>query len=88
MSVTLSLLDPPTMASSTGKPLPPRRTRSGTPLPTHQPFNSPPTPMPPLKLHRHDEPVDDKSFTEGDFVLVSSDNVRFRIPSFYLFAAR
>jgi hypothetical protein len=31
---------------------------------------------------------DDKVWTEGDFELVSADRVRFRIPSYYLFAAR
>jgi hypothetical protein len=35
------------------------------------------------------EPVKDApGFAEGDFELVSSDNVRFRIPSYSLQAAR
>lgn len=32
--------------------------------------------------------VDDKTWTTGDFTLVSSDHVRFRVPSYYLLAAR
>lgn len=30
---------------------------------------------------------DDSEFTEGDFEIVSSDNVRFKVPSYHLFAA-
>lgn len=30
----------------------------------------------------------DKSWTSGDFELISVDNVRFRVPSYYLFTAR
>ncbi len=29
----------------------------------------------------------DKEFTEGDFEIVSSDNVRFKVPSYHLLAA-
>lgn len=32
--------------------------------------------------------VDDKYWVEGDFELVTADGVRFRVPSYYLFAAR
>jgi hypothetical protein len=32
--------------------------------------------------------VDDKYWVEGDFEIVTSDSVRFRVPSYYLFAAR
>ncbi|WOO80394.1 uncharacterized protein LOC62_03G003911 [Vanrija pseudolonga] len=31
--------------------------------------------------------ADDEEWTEGDFTLISSDNVRFQVPSYYLFAA-
>lgn len=31
---------------------------------------------------------DHSLYTEGDFTLISSDNVRYRLPSFRLFAAR
>ncbi|KAL1411770.1 hypothetical protein Q8F55_002737 [Vanrija albida] len=34
-----------------------------------------------------DAPVDDPTWTTGDFTLISSDNVRFRIESFFIFAA-
>jgi hypothetical protein len=33
-------------------------------------------------------PEVDPRWTEGDFTLISSDNVAFRVQSFYLFAAR
>ncbi|KLT45996.1 hypothetical protein CC85DRAFT_282137 [Cutaneotrichosporon oleaginosum] len=32
--------------------------------------------------------IDDKYWIEGDFEIVTSDSVRFRVPSYYLFAAR
>jgi hypothetical protein len=32
--------------------------------------------------------VDDNKWTSGDFTLISSDNVRFRVDSFYLYAPR
>lgn len=31
---------------------------------------------------------DSERWNQGDFALVSSDHVRFRIPSFYMFATR
>lgn len=31
---------------------------------------------------------DDKDFKSGDFTLISSNNIRFRVDSVYLFAAR
>lgn len=31
---------------------------------------------------------DDAIYTEGDLTIISADNVRFRLPSFYLLAAR
>jgi hypothetical protein len=36
----------------------------------------------------NDEIADDEDFKEGDFELVTTDHVRFRIPSHYLFAHR
>ncbi len=35
-----------------------------------------------------EETKDDERWTEGDFQIVTADNVRFRVPSFYLFAHR
>jgi hypothetical protein len=32
--------------------------------------------------------TDHKKYTDGDFEVISSDNVRFLVPSYYLFAAR
>lgn len=32
--------------------------------------------------------VDDEEWTEGDFTIISSDNVRFRIQSYHLFSSR
>ncbi|KLT38554.1 hypothetical protein CC85DRAFT_289407 [Cutaneotrichosporon oleaginosum] len=34
-----------------------------------------------------DKITNDTEFTEGDFEIVSSDNVRFKVPSYHLFAA-
>lgn len=31
---------------------------------------------------------DDEVYTDGDFSIISSDHVRFRLPSFYMLAAR
>lgn len=31
---------------------------------------------------------DDDTWTDGDFEIISADNVRFRVPSYYLFASR
>lgn len=35
-----------------------------------------------------EELVDDSKWKEGDFTLISSDNVRFRVDSCFVFAAR
>lgn len=32
--------------------------------------------------------IDDEEYTEGDFTLISSDDVRFRVPSRVMFTAR
>lgn len=32
--------------------------------------------------------IDDKKWTEGDFEIITSDNVRFRVPSYHLFSNR
>lgn len=31
---------------------------------------------------------DSERWAQGDFALISSDHVRFRVPAFYMFAAR
>lgn len=31
---------------------------------------------------------DEKDWSDGDFEIITADNVRFRIPSFYLYSAR
>lgn len=36
----------------------------------------------------HDEITDSKEWTEGDFEVITADKVRFRVPSYRLFAAR
>lgn len=36
----------------------------------------------------HESITDDEEWTKGDFTLISSDNVRFQVPSYYLLAAR
>lgn len=32
--------------------------------------------------------TDDKKWVDGDFEVITVDKVRFRVPSYYLFAAR
>lgn len=31
---------------------------------------------------------DDEKWTQGDFQIITSDNIRFRVPSYYLFSNR
>lgn len=35
-----------------------------------------------------DEITDDPHWTEGDFTIISSDNVRFKVPLYFVMAAR
>lgn len=35
-----------------------------------------------------DKITDHKEWTDGDFEIITADNVRFRVPSYHLFSAR
>lgn len=51
-------------------------------------FSHPQPPQFPLPLMDIDRRAEDQTWNTGDFILVSADNVLFRIDSFYLYAAR
>lgn len=56
--------------------------------------NNPPKPMKlrlsasPTPSANQDSIVDDPKWTNGEFTLISSDNVRFRVPAADLFSVR
>lgn len=81
-ALKLSPLSPPTTPAPLAPLLPASRSpsRSPSPLPSRAASPQPRALAPP--------PADDAMWREGDFELVSADNVRFRVQTYHLFSAR
>ncbi|BEI90235.1 uncharacterized protein CcaverHIS019_0303050 [Cutaneotrichosporon cavernicola] len=86
----LSTLSPPITPAPLAPPLLPRMatpsrapsplpSRAGSPYPSRAPSPGPRTLAPP--------PIEDSTFYDGDFELISADNVRFRVQAYHLFSA-
>lgn len=68
------------------------RHRTATPCPFPSPLSSSTDVQTSVHLgamaSTADDIVDNKTFTEGDFTIISADNVRFRIQSYLILSAR
>ncbi len=60
-----------------------KKRKASTPVRSPAPLSAPNSPRP----EHEDHIIDDEYWTDGDFEIITANGVRFRVPSYHLFAA-
>lgn len=85
-ALNLSVLSPPSTPAPLA-PFLPSPSRAPSPLPSRSPSPMPSRAPSPQPRALAPPPIEDQSWRDGDFELISADNVRFRVHTYHLFSA-